>query len=144
MSADLPRRGADPSRPGVGWRMWLAFLALATFTQIAFKWGGTDLEKVPFGAQWFETLVRSPAVLAAVLGYLAMFGVWMAILQRSHLSRAFLMTGLVYITVPLAAWPIFGERIGPWHAAGIVLIIAGVVLIGQTDGQKALEPKPRD
>lgn len=62
-----------------------------------------------------------------------MFGVWMVILQRSALARAFVMTGLVYITVPLAAWALFGERIGLQHGLGIMIIVAGVVLMGKSD-----------
>ena len=37
---------APARQAGVSWYLWVLFLALATFTQIAFKWGGTDLEKV--------------------------------------------------------------------------------------------------
>lgn len=66
-------------KPG-GWKLWALFLGLATLTQIAFKWGA---------------LLRSPAVGLAVLGYIVMFVVWMHILQRTSLARAFTMTGLV-------------------------------------------------
>ena len=81
-------------KPG-GWKLWALFLGLATLTQIAFKWGGSDLEKLDFGAEWLRTLLRSPAVGLAVLGYIVMFVVWMHILQRTSLARAFTMTGLV-------------------------------------------------
>ena len=129
----------EPTKPEaepVGWRLWAAFLGLATFTQIAFKWGGTDLEKLDFGAEWIVALLRSPAAGLAVLGYIVMFGVSLHILQRTSLARAFLMTGLVYVTVPLAAWIIFREKIGLVHAAGIALIIAGVVLMGRAPAGK--------
>ena len=129
---DSDDRSAQEKPPSgnVGWRWWALFLTLATLTQIAFKWGGTDLEKLEFGWEWFHTLLNSPAVGCAILGYIVMFGVWLHILQRTSLSRAFMMTGLVYVTVPAAAWAIFGERIGLTHAAGIALIIAGIVLMG--------------
>lgn len=131
MTGDGTSRPPAP-RPsaGVGWALWLVFLALATFTQLAFKWGGSELEGLDFGKAWFEALLRSPAVALAVLGYLAMFVVWMVILQRTHLSRAFLMTGLVYITVPAAAWAIFNEKITLWNVVGIACIIAGIALMG--------------
>ena len=121
----------------VGWRLWAVFLGLATFTQIAFKWGGTDLEKADTVADWFAALVRSPAVGLAILGYVVMFGVWLHILQRTSLARAFVMTGLVYVTVPLAAWAIFGEHVGIIHAAGIALIIAGIALMGPSGSNTA-------
>ena len=128
-------KDSDSPEP-VGWRLWALFLALATFTQLAFKWGGTDLEKLDFGWEWFQTLLRSPAVGLAVLGYVVMFGVWLHILQRTSLARAFIMTGLIYVTVPLAGWAIFHERIGLIHAAGIALIIAGIALMGSSSGDR--------
>ena len=135
--ADSPgSKRYHPPEP-VGWRLWVLFVGLATLTQIAFKWGGTDLEKLDFGWDWFHTLLRSPAVGLAVLGYVVMFGVWLHILQRTSLARAFIMTGLVYVTVPLAAWAIFNERIGLIHAAGIALIIAGIILMGSSSGDRS-------
>ncbi len=126
--------------PSVGWRLWALFLALATFTQLAFKWGGTDLEKLDFGAEWFAVLLRSPAAGCAILGYIVMFGVWLHILQRTSLARAFMMTGLVYVTVPLAAWVIFSEKISIYHGAGIALIISGIVLMGDPGGDQGSKP----
>ena len=84
--------------------------------------------------------MRSPAAGCAVLGYIVMFGVWLHILQRTSLARAFMMTGLVYVTVPLAAWAIFSEHIGVYHAAGIALIIAGIVLMGDPGGDQGAKP----
>ena len=125
----------EPVEPEpVSWRLWAVFLALATFTQTAFKWGGTDLEKLEFGWEWFRTMLRSPAVGLAVLGYIVMFGVWLHILQRTSLARAFVMTGLVYITVPVAGAAIFNESFGIFHAVGIALIIAGIALMGPVTG----------
>lgn len=129
-----------PAPAPAGWRLWTLFLGLATFTQLAFKWGGSDLEKLDFGAEWFAALARSPAVACAILGYIVMFGVWLHILQRTSLSRAFMMTGLVYVTVPLAASVIFSEKIGVYHAAGIALIIAGIVLMGDPGGNQGSKP----
>jgi drug/metabolite transporter (DMT)-like permease len=110
---------------------WVLFLGLGTLTQLAFKWGGTELEGLEFGQQWFDTMSRSPAVGIAIAGYIAMFVVWLVILQRTELSRAFSMTGLIYVTVPASAWAIFGEQIGWLRAAGIALIIVGVGIMGR-------------
>ena len=72
---------------------WVIFLGLGTLTQLAFKWGGTELEGLEFGQQWFDTMLRSPAVGIAIAGYITMFVVWLVILQRTELNRAFSMTG---------------------------------------------------
>jgi len=114
--------------------LWVLFFTLATVTQLAFKWGGNELAGLEFGRSWFDAMVRTPAVGIAIAGYIAMFVVWLLILQRTDLNRAFSMTGLIYVTVPAFAWVIFGEQIGWLRAAGIALIIAGVSLMGRHDG----------
>lgn len=129
------RAGQAASGHVVGPGVWTLFLVLATATQIAFKWAGNELEKLEFGADWFAAAFRSPAVGCAIVGYLAMFIVWLNILQRAPLSRAFAMTGLVYLTVPSAAYFLFGERMGWLHVAGIVLIVLGIAVMGSPEGK---------
>ncbi|MBN9451531.1 MAG: EamA family transporter [Bosea sp.] len=110
--------------------IWIAFIALDTGTQLAFKWGADSLGDLDFGPAMLARAVAHPGVWLAILGYVGIFVAWMAILRDMPLSRAFPMTGLVYITVPLLAWIVFGERVDPIRAGGIALIIAGVVLLG--------------
>ncbi|CAM5762541.1 EamA family transporter [Bosea minatitlanensis] len=115
------------------WRqllVWLAFIALDTGTQIAFKWGADGLGDMDFGLDMLARSVTLPGVWFAIIGYLGTFVVWMAILRDMPLSRAFPMTGLVYVTVPLLAWATFGEQIDLLRAGGIALIIVGVILLG--------------
>lgn len=110
--------------------IWLVFIALDTGTQLAFKSGADGLSDMDFGLAMAARAVEQPGVWLAILGYGCTFLVWMAILRNMPLSRAFPMTGLVYITVPLLAWLAFGERIDLARGIGISLIIAGVVLLG--------------
>ncbi len=132
--ADQPHPAPPTGSSGVSLTTWACFLGLATITQLAFKWAGTALETLEFGPKWIATAATSPAVGLAVVGYLAMFALWMHILQNAPLSRAFAMTGLVYVTVPAAAWLLFGEHIGVGHGIGILLIVAGVAVMGRPDG----------
>jgi drug/metabolite transporter (DMT)-like permease len=113
------------------WALWSAFIALSTATQLAFKWAGTKLEAVPYGIGWALVAVTTPAVYVAVAGYIALFALWVLILQRTDLTRAFAMTGLIYITVPALGWVLFAERFGIERVLGIACIIAGVMLMGR-------------
>lgn len=115
------------------WRqilIWTAFIALDTGTQIAFKWGADGLSDLDFGVPMLLRALSLPGVWLAALGYVGTFFVWMAILQDMPLSRAFPMTGLAYVTVPLLAWLVLGESIDLTRACGIGLIVAGVVALG--------------
>ncbi len=122
------------------WRqiaIWTAFIALDTATQLAFKWGADGLGDLDFGLAMIVKAGTLPGVWLAALGYGATFVVWMAILREMPLSRAFPMTGLAYVTVPLLAWLALGERIDLTRSCGIALIVAGVVALGWEEGDHA-------
>lgn len=110
--------------------LWTAFVALDTGTQIAFKWGAGPLSGLDFGWPLIAQALSTPGVLIAAAGYTATFWVWVRILNTMPLSRAFPITGLAYVTVPLLAAAIFGEAIDMTQAAGIALIVAGVLALG--------------
>lgn len=116
--------------PWRGIAIWSAFLALDTGTQLAFKWGADGLADLDFGLAMIARAMALPGVWLAAIGYAGTFVVWMMILRTMPLSRAFPMTGLAYVTVPLLAWIVFGDRIDLMRACGIALIVAGVIALG--------------
>jgi drug/metabolite transporter (DMT)-like permease len=118
--------------------LWAALLAIETATQLAFKAGSEKLDAADVDSSWLVTTyswmiaaLTTPQVWLAILGYLATFVVWMLILQRMDLSKAFPITALCYVTVPVFAWLIFGETTSPARAIGIAFIVAGVMLLGR-------------
>jgi drug/metabolite transporter (DMT)-like permease len=130
---------ADMTSKSFPWRtliVWSAFIALDTGTQIAFKWGADGLADLDFGLPMIAKALTLPGVWLAALGYACTFVVWMMILRMMPLSRAFPMTGLAYVTVPLLAWIILGERIDLTRGLGIALIVAGVVALGSEEGDQ--------
>jgi drug/metabolite transporter (DMT)-like permease len=64
------------------------------------------------------------------LCYIGTFIAWMAVLMRMDLNRAFPLTALSFVTVPILARVLFGEELPPMRVAGIAVIIAGVFMIG--------------
>jgi multidrug transporter EmrE-like cation transporter len=110
-----------------------AFLFFDTGVQIAFKLAATELGDGDFNAAWLTAASASPMVWCAVLLYLTVFVLWMLILQQIDLSRAFPLTALTYITVPAAGMLFFNESLSIAQAAGIALILAGVILVGQNE-----------
>jgi len=77
-----------------------------------------------------QTALMTPAFWLAILCYIATFIVWMAVLTRMDLSRAFPLTALTYVTVPALALMFFGEQLPAIRVLGIAVIIAGVIMIG--------------
>ena len=113
--------------------MWVAFIGLATLVQLLFKKSGEELEHVDSVAGFAATALHSPWVWASIVCYIVVFLFWIKILQRMDLAQAFPMTGLTYMTVPLSAMFLFGERIYPVHGIGIALILAGVFVLGSEE-----------
>jgi multidrug transporter EmrE-like cation transporter len=110
-----------------------AFLLCDTGVQITFKLAGEQLGDGALDANWLAAAAASPTVWCAVLLYLTVFVLWMLILQQVDLSRAFPLTALTYVTVPAAGMLFFHESLTLAQAAGIALILAGVILVGQNE-----------
>ena len=109
--------------------LWALFVTVATATQLAFKWAGSELEGQDFGLDFIAVAVLKPSVWAAIVGYVVMFALWINILKWVPLSRAYLITAIVYVPVTIGAWLVFGEAISALRGAGIVAIMIGVALI---------------
>jgi drug/metabolite transporter (DMT)-like permease len=67
-----------------------------------------------------------------IVAFVASFGGWLYALRFLPLGIAFALTNGVHIFVPVGAWVFLGEKIGPLRAAGIVVIIAGILLLAQS------------
>lgn len=107
---------------------WAMLLALDVAIQVTMKLAGDRLHGIPPGWDWAVAALSSWLVWVSLAGYVATFVLWLAILHSSSLSAAFPATALVYVFVPLAGWVLLGEKFSPWQAAGIGLILAGVIL----------------
>jgi multidrug transporter EmrE-like cation transporter len=109
---------------------WGAFIALDTATQIAFKAASQSVEGLGFDLNFLAVALATPALWVTILCYIGTFIAWMAVLMRMDLNRAFPLTALSFVTVPVLAYALFGEQLPPSRIAGIAVIIGGVMLIG--------------
>jgi len=108
--------------------IWAMLLALDVAIQVGMKLAGDRLHVLPLGFDWAVAAISSWLVWISLAGYLATFFLWLAILQASPLSAAFPGTALVYVFVPVCGWLLLGENFSAGQAAGIALILAGVIL----------------
>ena len=90
------------------------------------------------GAQSQATLGRLDFLLAAAQDRHVLLGLaawaastvcWLYVLRVAPLSRAYVLTSLTYVLIPLAGVYVFGERIRLLHGVGTVLIIIGVACV---------------
>lgn len=90
------------------------------------------------GAQHVAGLARLDFLLAAARDRHVLLGLvawaastvcWLYVLRVTPLSRAYVLTSLTYVLIPLASVYVFGERIRLLHGVGTILIIIGVACV---------------
>jgi multidrug transporter EmrE-like cation transporter len=71
-------------------------------------------------------------ILAGLACYVLSVGVWILGLSRVDVSLAYPMLSLGYVVNAAAAWWLFGEALGPMRIGGMLLILAGVVVMSRS------------
>ncbi len=69
--------------------------------------------------------------LAELVALFAQSMCWLMVLRRTPLNLAYPFMSLVFALNLVGAWALFGERVEGHHVAGILLIMAGVVLVAR-------------
>lgn len=129
MSRSVEASGATRASLAEVLLLWAAYLALDTGSQLAFKWASGTVGAGALDLGWFTRAVTAPSLWTGVACYVGTLVIWMRVLARMDLSRAFPISGLSYVTVPALAIPLFGESLAPLQVVGIVAICAGVALL---------------
>ena len=90
------------------------------------------------GAQHLTELGRLEFLLAAArdIRVLSGFAAWMAstlcwlyVLRVAPLSKAYGLTSLSYVLIPIASVFVFGEQVRRPHVVGIILITMGIACV---------------
>ena len=106
----------------------LSAVGFSALGQILLKAGArhlADLDQLGFLAAVF----RSVPALSGLMAWTASTICWLFVLQVAPLSRAYLLSSLTYVLVPLAGLFLFGERLRLVHVAGMCLILVGVACL---------------
>jgi drug/metabolite transporter (DMT)-like permease len=111
--------------------IWALLVAFETLAQVAMRLGGETLADVPPGLGWIAAALADPWLLLGLVGYVGSFLAWMVILDRLPLSLGFPLTSIVVVAVTAASVLVLGETLTLLHAAGIALIVLGIVLMGR-------------
>ncbi|WP_460125243.1 4-amino-4-deoxy-L-arabinose-phosphoundecaprenol flippase subunit ArnE [Pseudomonas sp. S2_C03] len=74
--------------------------------------------------------LRTPWIWLALSAMGAGLILWLLVLQRLEVSIAYPMLSLNFVLITLIARFVFDERIDRRHWLGVVLVIAGVTLLG--------------
>lgn len=103
-------------------------VALISLGQVLFKHVGLLLTSSPNGLNM--------RILLTTAGAFAIYGlatlIWIYLLRTIPLSKAYPYMALSFVLVPLAAALLFSETINAPYVAGMVLIVAGIIVISRS------------
>lgn len=70
-------------------------------------------------------------VWAGILCYIISFAFWLKVLQVLPLNVAFSLSNIEHVFVPIACYLFLGEAIGLMRAAGIGVVLLGILVIAE-------------
>ena len=111
----------------------LAVLLGAT-GQVIMKMGMKIYGEVSAGSVWGQLvpILKVPQVFLGFVCYGISAVLWIAVVSKIDLSLAYPMVSVAYVAVFVASWLLFGEKISALRVAGLVLIVAGVLVISRS------------
>jgi drug/metabolite transporter (DMT)-like permease len=102
----------------------IAIVGLMATGQLLFKLVGNTVSE-----NGLLSMVGNPLFWLSAGLYAATTILWIVLLSREDISRAYPATALVYVIVPVAGALIFHERLSPLFFAGLALVLCGVALV---------------
>ncbi|MBO9664985.1 EamA family transporter [Dokdonella sp.] len=109
--------------------LWLLNVLLDTFGQLSFKAAAAAPGLGEGMARW-RAMARRPWIWIGVGCYVAEFLVWLAFLSLVPLSEGVLLGSINIVAVMVAGRFLFNEKFSPLRTVGILLVAAGVAVVG--------------
>ena len=106
----------------------LCAVAFSTVGQLFLKSGAQHLAALGH-REFLLAAARDVRVLSGIGSWAASTVCWLYVLRVTPLSRAYLLSSLTYVLIPLASVYVFGEQIRRLHVVGVVLIIMGIACV---------------
>lgn len=121
-----PEGGITPLVAG----LWLLNMLVDTGGQLAFKAAATADPRAGSGLARWIWMARRPWLWVGIGCYVAEFMVWLAFLSLVPLSDGVLLGSINIVAVMVAGRLLFREKLSPTRVAGILLVSAGVAVVG--------------
>lgn len=110
--------------------LWLALSILCIpISEICLKKGAALTAATPSAGPFGFSVLASSWTWIGIAVYIGNFLCWIYALRSLPLSRAYTLMASVHVLVPLGSWIFLGEYLGSMRIAGIVLVMAGIMLI---------------
>ncbi len=116
--------------------MILMSVCLAAAAQLTLKHGvnqiGDRSGLLRLGVESLRQIAGTPAIWVGFLLFGASAVVWLLVLSRASLSFAYPFAALTYLVILIFGRLVLHEEVTPLRWTGVVLIMAGIVLVSRT------------
>ncbi|MDR1084044.1 MAG: EamA family transporter [Deltaproteobacteria bacterium] len=109
--------------------IWMANISLDTAGQLSFKAAAVNSSAYSGLAHWRD-MVRRLWIWMGVAFYIGEFVCWVSFLSLVPLSVGVMLASINIVVIMVAGRLLFGERLTGWRVAGMLLITAGVAIVG--------------
>ncbi len=106
-------------------------IGMSVLAQFALRAGMSRYAAVQHLEPVWHFALKQPMLYLGFLLYGASAVVWLGVLARWEVSKAYPMVGLGFALTVLVGY-LLGEQVGLTRALGVLLICAGVVLVGRS------------
>lgn len=136
MHDHLPPKALPKPAPGLFWNPYFQIfftVLLTAAAQLLLKVGADGSAANNSAWSWLGLAeLGSGWTWLGILAFVASFGGWLYALRFLPLGLAFALTNGVHIFVPIGSWLFLHETISLLRGSGILVIIAGIVLLAQS------------
>jgi len=136
MHDHLPTTAPPRPAPGLFWNPYLQIFLTVLLTaaaQILLKVGADSSAANNSVWSWLGVAeLGSGWTWLGIVAFVASFGGWLYALRFLPLGLAFALTNGVHVFVPVGSWFFLHENISLLRASGILVIIAGILLLAQS------------
>lgn len=111
----------------------LVYAICMSIGQLLFKIAAISMNSAPVQSnstfEWLLRLIVNPYFLAAAAIYTALSVMWVWLLGFTPLARAYPFVAVAFIATPLLGYAAFSEPLTPQFYVGMVLVVAGLLLV---------------
>jgi drug/metabolite transporter (DMT)-like permease len=115
--------------PPLALMLWVGNAVFDTAGQLALKAAAVDDGAGDGWARW-RWMAARPWIWIGVGCFVVEFGLWLAFLSLVPLSEGVLLGSINIVVIMLVGRLLFGEQLSRLRVAGILLISAGVAVVG--------------
>jgi multidrug transporter EmrE-like cation transporter len=114
-------------------------MAFDTLMQVSVKLASSQSGAFVMNSAWFVSVLHTPWLYGAIVGYLGAFVVWMTLLKRAPIGPAFAASHMGMIPVLAISVSYFNEHLHAMQVVGVVCIVLGIAALSLSEAKNEVK-----